>query len=368
VHFRTSIFPLAIIPLLFLGASTAFAETDSKAEVILRKIDAALHPEGLEGFHCTARIELSETPGTESGLPGPTAYSEADAEIRINYIAPYDFRVEYPESYRAGESHSVQMIRLRGDDPFTLANPALKQALSAVYNAEYTGAEFYNGEECKVLHLEPVRLNDMLHPFNLYIRTSDNLPVHTEVLVHTPVGDIIINSDIGYSVIDGFNVVSTITTAIEEPTSLPIEKGLAWPHFTHTTTFSDYEINPAETVLLGGKYEVNIEQDDGDSFADIYHGFENPPMVVALGAGNALYSKLRFAFGLEIPSDDVAKELEKKHSDITAAVCDELRGRFWKDIKDNRYEVGRELMELINGMLTEGEVTDFYFTIFEAQR
>jgi flagellar basal body-associated protein FliL len=200
-----------------------------------------------------------------------------------------------------------------------------------------------------------------LMPFDLYIRAADSLPVYTEVEISAEKNGVFFKTEIEYSQIDGFQLTKAITTTVEF-TDLS--------NFIYKTSFSDYEINPADTVLLEGKEKSAIENDnvDEDAFADIYHGFEAPPLVVKLGGENALYTKLRFAFALEAPSKQVVKELEKKHAEITAAVCNALEGRLWGDIKDRSYEIGLELTDIINGELATGKVTDFYFTIFNAER
>jgi len=356
------VFSLAIV-LICLSASAvlpAFSETSPDAQAVLDKMDAARHPEGLKGFRCTARIEILTNPDRSSTLMDPPGPPAENPDVYITYIAPYDFRVEYSGPDYAG-TYPKDFTRLRGDDPLTLANPAMEQELLAVYEVESTEDKSHNGDECHVLRMIPTDWTKGLMPFDLYIRAADSQPVYTEVQISADKGGVFFKTEIEYSRIDAFQVTKTITTTVEF-TDLS--------NFIYKTSFSDYEINPADTILLDNKEKAAIENDevDEDAFADIYHGFEDPPLVVKLGGENALYTKLRFAFALEAPSKQVVKELEKKRVEITAAVCNALEGRLWGDIKDRSYEIGLELTDIINGELTAGKVTDFYFTIYNAER
>ena len=356
------VFSLAIALICFTAFAVlpAFSQTSADASAILGKMDASRRPEGLKVFRCAAHIEILSTLDRGTRYLDPPGPPDENPAINITYVAPYDFRVEYSGPEYAG-TYPKDFTRLRGDDPLTLANPALKQELLAVYQPQSTADKDHNGEACHVVHMMPTDWTKGLVPFDLYIRAADSLPVYTEVQVSADKGAVFFRTEIEYTQIDTFQVVGTITTTVEF-TDLT--------NFIYKTSFSDYEINPTDTVLLNpaSKPDTGDEGPANDSFADIYHGFEDPPLVVRLGGENALYSKLRFAFALEVPSKQVVKELEKRHDEITAAVSLSLEGRSWGDIKDKSYELGLELTDIINGMLTAGKVADFYFTKFEAER
>ena len=132
---KTKLTILLILPVFLLGISPALGDTSLKAESILQKMDSALHPEGLFEFRCKALTEVGNVPAGESVIP------RISAEVNIYYIGPYDFRVEYSAPY--GTVFPEGILRLRGDDPMTLANPALKQALLAVYDAVFAGERVY---------------------------------------------------------------------------------------------------------------------------------------------------------------------------------------------------------------------------------
>lgn len=358
---RVTLFAALFILLLFNLPTLTLADADPKAEAILDDISDARHPEGLSGFICYAEMK-TRVEGDPSGSMGFLALLELPViGMDITYVAPFDFRVEITNSPVSGMD-ILSSTRLRGDDPVMLSNPALKQALLAVYDIEYVGMDEHNGTECHVLHFTPIEETNFRPPFGLYIRESDDVPIYTEMILTHNDENILFRSEIEYTTIDGFMLPDVIETRADF---------LDGTELVMTTTFSDYEVNTFSRTFVGKEASDNGEDGDDDIdkfFSDIYHGFEDPVMMVDLGADSEPYSKLRFAFALEVPSKAVAKELELKHPEIVALTRDALSGRSWATLEDQRFETGRELMKMINDILTEGDVTDFYFTVFIPER
>jgi len=357
---RITLYTAIFIPLLFNLPALTLADADSKAEAILDDISDARHPEGLSGFTCHAEMK-TRVDGDTSGGTGFLAMLELPViGMDITYIAPFDFRVDITNSPVPGLD-VLSSTRLRGDDPVMLSNPALKQALLAVYDIEYVGKDEHNGVQCHVLHFTPIEETNFRPPFGLYIRESDDIPIYTEMILTHNDENILFRSEIEYTTIDGFMLPDVIETRADF---------LDTTELVMTTIFSDYEVNTFSRTFVGKEASDDGEDsDDIDNFfSDIYHGFEDPVMMVDLGADSEPYSKLRFAFALEVPSKAVAKELERKHPEIVALTRETLSGRSWTILEDQRYETGRELMDRINDILTEGDVTDFYFTVFIPER
>ncbi|MCI0482199.1 MAG: flagellar basal body-associated FliL family protein, partial [Candidatus Dadabacteria bacterium] len=218
------------------------------------------------------------------------------------------------------------------------------------------GEGIHEGQECDIIRLTPIEETSFRPPFDLYIRKSDYFPIYTEMTLSFQEEKIEFRSEIEYGTYDGFMLPLVIETRadFDENSELVM-----------TTTFTDYNVNSV-TLMESEKNESG----EGDifGFSDIYHGFEDPEMMVNLSADSKPYSKLRFAFALEVSSEEVAKELDRLHPQIVEAVRALLEGRKWADLDSRKFETGRELMKLINGMLSEGMATDFYFTIFHAER
>lgn len=349
--------------LLCIAISPASGDTDTKAEAILDDIAKARHPEGLSSFTCHAEM-VTSVEGSESIGAGFLALLEIPViGMDITYIAPFDFRVEIENSPIPGFD-AISDLRLRGDDPLTLSNPALKQSLLAVYDAEYAGSVPHDGVPCVVLFFTPKDETAYRPPFALYICESDNVPIYTEMILTYEDEDILFRSEIEYVTVDGFMLPGVIETRAEF---------LNGAELVMTTTFTDYVVNEVKTSISeeednGRKHPDNSWDVDDDAFTDLYHGFEDPVMMVNLSDDSEPYRKLRFAFTLEVESKEVAKELDLKHPDIVADARDALTGRRWASLEDRRYEVGRELMGRINDILTKGEVTEFYFTLFMPER
>ena len=349
--------------LLCIAISPASGDTDTRAEAILDDIAEARHPEGLSSFTCRAEMETGVEGGGNIGAGFLALLEMPVIGMDITYIAPFDFRVEIENSPIPGVD-AISDLRLRGDDPLTLSNPALKQSLLAVYDVEYTGRVSHDGAPCVVLHFTPKDETAYRPPFGLYIRESDNVPVYTEMILTHEDENILFRSEIEYTTIDGFMLPGVIETRAEF---------LNGTELVMTTRFTDYVVNEVKTAISeeednGWKHPDNSWDVDDDAFTDLYRGFEETVMMVNLSEDSEPYRKLRFAFTLEVESKEVAKELDLKHPDIVADVRDALSGRGWASLEDRRYEVGRELMARINDILLEGEVTDFYFTVFMPER
>ncbi len=331
------------------------ASADAQSGKLLDKMFNARHPRGLSGFTCRAEMETTIEGDESNALSALAILDMPTIGMDITYVAPFDFRVSIENSPIPTED-SLESIRLRGDDPLTLANPALKQALLAVYDVEYIGYAVYYGDDCDVIRLTPLDETEFRPPFELYLCQPDCLPVYTEMTLLLNGEEIEFRSDIMYETYDGFRLPWLIQTRAN------LEGGVL---LKMDTTFSDYNVNSVTLIESEKK-----EQATGDvfQFSDIYHGFEDPEMMVNLSEDSKPYSKLRFAFALEVSSDDVAKELDKLHPEIVDSVRAALEGRKWADLDSLKYETGLELTKLINGMLSDGTVTDFYFTIFHAER
>jgi flagellar basal body-associated protein FliL len=352
---RNSLFILICLCVQLVLASPVSADADDESGKLLDRMANARHPQGLTGFTCHAEMETTIEGEELDALSALAMFEMPVVGMNITYLAPFDFRVEI-ENSPIPEVDDLVGIRLRGDDPLTLSNPGLKQALLAAYEIKYIGEGIHSGQVCAILRLTPEEETTYRPPFDLYIRKSDYLPIYTEMTLPYDDEKIEFRSEIEYALVEGFLLPSVIETRAD------FDKN---SELVMTTTFSDYKVN---TVTLMESEKKTQGSGDLFQFSDIYHGFEEPEMMVNLSEDSKPYSKLRFAFALEVSSDDVSDELDKMHPKVVEDVRAALEGRKWADLDSRKYEVGRELMDLINGILNDGMVTDFYFTIFQAER
>ena len=344
------------MPLIFT-ISPSHADADSKSESLLTKMEKALHPEGLESFICSVKLGMSVSGMNIDDFPHLAALKIPDVELNITYIAPYDFRFVFSDGASPG-GIDLGPMRLRGDDPLLLSNPAMKQALLAVYDAEYLGENFVGVDLFDVIEFTPRDDSMSRHQFKLYLRDEDHIPVFTIMEVPIENETLIFVSQVDYIIANGYRVPGKITTLAE------FENG---GEIKVTTDFDNHVINKLPDAI---EMEQSDEVEDSGEFifADIYHGFEKPHITIALSAKSDPFKKLNIAFALETTGKPVFKELDKKKALVIEQVKAKLDGRDLGELENRSFEVGRELIELINSILEEGGVSDFYFTTFEPMR
>jgi flagellar protein FliL len=81
------------------------------------------------------------------------------------------------------------------------------------------------------------------------------------------------------------------------------------------------------------------------------------------------FTYLKYAFSVEVESEEVKKEIEEKLPKLTSAVEVVMSNRDWNEISsaEGRDALAKEAMEAMNNCLPEGKCISLFFTTFVAQ-
>ena len=173
------------------------------------------------------------------------------------------------------------------------ARPDCMDVLYKKWTVEYQGSAFWDGDPAWQLLVRPTDLTVQTPPFNLYVRKDDFFPLRTTV--DFPDGTKAV-TDMTWLTVSGVVVPAKFTTKFS-PAIGPLS-GIE-------TTFYNHQINPDLSNVDFSRQAGSVSDDNGSEdvqpvFEELYHGFDDDPIIVKIADSSGAYDRLSLTFTLYV--------------------------------------------------------------------
>ncbi len=351
---KSAIISIIVLTFLLCGG---IVKATTLSEVLEGILDAR-KPASLSALSFTGDLAIDLTDEAGGFIP-------READLLAAWRAPD----EWICSFELSGDRSVGMEGLGAAHPAVdhvlLSRPDFIDVLDIDWTVEYQGTAMWDGDPAWKLFFRPTDLNSPEPGFNLYVRKDDFQPLRTEVTFSDGTTGI---TDLTWVTVSDVLVPSNFRTVLNPP----IE-----PLSGFTTTYCNHEINPDLSDFQFTRQEGSLSASndpeiiDGPAiFEELYHGFENDPIIAPLNDSSGTYDRLKFTFTLYVEDRDVFWELDDEWEAVRNVAIEVISGWEWSG--DNgigsiggKYECGRNIRDAIGAFLSTDAITDFYFIMFE---
>jgi hypothetical protein len=247
-------------------------------------------------------------------------------------------------------------------DHMLLARPDFIELLDFDWTITYQGSALWDGEPAWQLLLNPTDFTSMWESFTLIVRKDDYVPLRTVVKFSDDTEAV---TDLDWLVIQNVVVPSKFSTTIT-----PAINGFSG----FETTFFNHQINPDLTGVnfqrTEGSFTGEIPHDDDYDgpavFEELFHGFADDIIVAPVHDPDGEYTELKFTFSLFVEDQAIFDELNQNMAEIRGVAISVVSDWDWNsdgalDDVTTKWDIGRSIMNAIDGYLGTDKITDFYF-------
>jgi len=360
LKFRTwqinMVFTAVVVTLGFLTVPhTAKASTLSE---ILTAMKDARGPENLQSVYFNGRQDLDLVENASGFLPEDTELFIA-WQAPDNWLCTYDVDGEIYSGNLGFNAHPAV-------DHVFFARPDFIDFLDLEWTVQYQGSANWEGEPAYSLLFRPTDLTLSTPPFTIYISKDTMMPMRTEVVFSDGTTGV---TDFSWVVVDEIYVPVSFESRFSSPIG---------PLNGYTTAYFNHSVNSDVTHLSFPRLEGTVSAgaaaettDDSPAlFDELYHGFEDDPIIVDIADSEGNYDQIEFTFTLYVDDGDVFWRLDDVEDEIRDVATSVISTWDWSGAEglgsiSGKYECGREIRDAINVYLETSAVTDFYFITFE---